>query len=86
MEPHWVNARERLPEDGREVYVLVASCVGDDIEYARARRSNARWVFAAKPLYPETVAWIEPCDISLSDDELSRIPKDEIRFWLSASR
>ena len=80
MNPHWINTCDRLPDDDKEVYVLVVHRRSSDIEYARAKRSEARWVFTTKSPYSKVVAWLESDNLSLSDNELSRVPKDEIRY------
>lgn len=82
MEPRWVNTCERLPEDDKEVHVLVVSRLedGSDVDYARAKHSSGGWVFVTKPPYAKIVAWMEPYDISLPYDQLSRVSKTEIRF------
>jgi hypothetical protein len=80
MNPHWVNTCERLPDNDKEVYVLVVHSRSGDIDYAKAKLSRAAWVFSTKPPYSKVVAWLEPDNFSPSRDELSRVPKDKIKY------
>lgn len=82
LSPRWINTCDRLPDNDKEVYVLVVRARKDasDIGYTKAKRSSAGWVFVTTSPYHVIVAWIEPENISLSQDELSRVPKDNIRF------
>lgn len=80
--PHWVNTCDRLPDNDKEVYVLVVRTRKDssDIGYAKVKRSHAGWVFVTKSPYEVIVAWIEADNISLSESQLSSVPKDMVRF------
>jgi len=82
LSPRWINTCDRLPDNDKEVYVLFVRTRKDgcDIGYTKAKWSSAGWVFVTTSPYPVIVAWMEPEDISLSEDELSRVPKDNIRF------
>jgi hypothetical protein len=56
-----------------------AVSTGHDIEYSEAELTPHGWRFCGTPRYTNVVAWLES-DRSLSRDELSKVPKDEIRF------
>lgn len=80
LTPRWVNTCDRLPDNDGTVHVLVVHSRSGDLDYAKAKLSRAGWVFSTKPPYSRVVAWLEPDSVSLSRDELSRVPKDAIRY------
>jgi len=80
LDVHWVNTCDRWPDYDKEVYVLVVDSRGGNIEYARAKLSKAGWAFTTKAPYSKIVAWIEPDNVSFSGDEISRVPKDMLRY------
>ena len=73
METHWVNVREREPQLGKEVQLLL---VGKDcsIGYGSAALKADGWAFRSRPEYPIVVAWLES-DRCLTREELSNVPK-----------
>jgi hypothetical protein len=84
VKARWVNIIERLPDYDTEVQLLVVGPNENgtrDIGYTKGRLlTTLRWDFLAKPRYTNVVAWLESEGSDLRHDELSDVPKDEVRF------
>src|SRR5438093_10827557 len=85
VKPFWVDVSERYPEENRKVQLLLVGPADNDtgarnIEYATGTWSAGEWVFdPPMPTFTQVVAWLES-DRLLTYDDVSSIPKNEIRY------
>ena len=82
MNARWINICEREPAQNRELQVIVVQSNGDgayDLEYESATLTEQGWDFAGTPRFTRVVAWLDS-EQRLYKEELSRIPKDSLRF------